>query len=220
MKASSKTKGRHVRRKRILLGPLLIALAALAAIIATIAPDGSGPGVTCDEPYHVYQGKQLVTALQAAGIGLLSAGEHRAEFRVESRRPAGPGAAGLLDSRLDALFVRSAPDNPDVISIRAARFAPAVAFALLVLMVGAWTGRREGPLAGTVAAAAVALMPRLFGHAHLAALDMLTTLFFVAAVLAVTEAVRGGRVWHYAAAGAVWARRCSFGCTACCWPRR
>ena len=91
-----------------------------------------------------------------------------------------------------------------MVSITAARFAPAVAFALLVLMVGAWTARREGPLAGTVAAAAVALMPRLFGHAHLAALDMLTTLFFVAAVLAVAEAARGGRVWHFALAGAVW----------------
>ena len=27
-----------------------------------------GPGVTCDEPYHVYQGKQLVTALRQQGL--------------------------------------------------------------------------------------------------------------------------------------------------------
>ena len=47
-------------------------------------------------------------------------------------------------------------------------------------------------------------MPRLFAHAHLASLDMLTTVFFVAAVLAVTEAARGGRWWHFALAGAVW----------------
>ena len=59
-------------------------------------------------------------------------------------------------------------------------------------------------MAGTVAAAAVALMPRLLAHAHLAALDMLTTLFFVAAVLAVAEAARGGRWWQFALAGVVW----------------
>ena len=55
-------------RNQILLGPLLIALAALAATLATIAPEGSGPGVTCDEPYHVYEGKQLVTALRQQGL--------------------------------------------------------------------------------------------------------------------------------------------------------
>ena len=71
-------------------------------------------------------------------------------------------------------------------------------------------GLPPGALAGTLAAAAVALMPRLFGHAHLAALDMLTTLFFVAAVLAVAQAAnvaRDGRRrhgWRYAAAGVVW----------------
>ena len=43
-------------------------------------------------------------------------------------------------------------------SFTAARFAPAMAFVLLVLMVGAWTVRREGRLAGTVAAAAVAMI--------------------------------------------------------------
>jgi hypothetical protein len=62
-----------------------------------------------------------------------------------------------------------------------------------------------GPLAGTVAAAAVFLVPRVFGHAHLAALDMLTTLWFVAAILAVIEAdARSGRWWHYAIAGVIW----------------
>jgi len=47
-------------------------------------------------------------------------------------------------------------------------------------------------------------VPRVFGHAHLAALDMLTALFFVGAVLAVAEAARSGRTWYYALAGMVW----------------
>ena len=189
---------------RILMGPLLIAVAALAAIIATIAPDGNGPGVTCDEPYHVDQGKQLVTALRQQGFAFFRPANIDRNFVWNPGGPPVQAPLGYWILGWTHYAFDPAPDNADVISIRAARFAPAAAFALLILMVGAWTGRREGPLAGTVAAAAVALMPRLFGHAHLAALDMLTTLFFVAAVLAVADAGRGGRVWHYAAAGAVW----------------
>ena len=176
----------------------------LAATLATIAPDGNGPGVTCDELYHVYQGKQLVTALRQQGFAFFRPANIERNFDWKAGGPPVQAPLGHWILGWTHYLFDPAPDNPAVISITAARFAPAVAFALLILMVGAWTGRREGPLAGTVAAAAVALMPRLFGHAHLAALDMLTTLFFVAAVLAVAEAARGGRVWHFALAGVVW----------------
>jgi 4-amino-4-deoxy-L-arabinose transferase-like glycosyltransferase len=45
----------------------------------------------------------------------------------------------------------------------------------------------------------------MFGHAHLAALDMITTLFFVGALLALLEADRrGGGWWRFALAGTVW----------------
>ena len=63
-----------------LAGPLLVALAALGAVVATIAPNGSGPGVTCDEPYHVLQGQGARNGPAAAGMGLLSPGQHRPQF--------------------------------------------------------------------------------------------------------------------------------------------
>lgn len=186
------------------VGPLLIAVAAAVATLATIAPDGNGPGVTCDELYHVYEGKQLVTALRQQGVDFFK------PVNIDRNFPRQPG--GLpVQSPLGHLILGGthylfdpSPDDPTVLSITAARFAPAMAFALIILIVGAWVTQREGWLAGTVAAAAVALMPRLFGHSHLAALDMLTTLFFVAAVLAVAQAARGDRVWQYALAGIVW----------------
>ncbi|MHC4405955.1 MAG: ArnT family glycosyltransferase [Planctomycetota bacterium] len=97
-----------------------------------------------------------------------------------------------------------APDDPLAVSVVAGRFAGALAFGMLVLIVGLWTTRAEGPVAGCVAAAAVVLVPRMFAHGHLAGLDTFTALLFVAAVLAVAEAdARGGRLWHYAAAGFV-----------------
>jgi 4-amino-4-deoxy-L-arabinose transferase-like glycosyltransferase len=65
--------------------------------------------------------------------------------------------------------------------------------------------RIEGPGAGTIAAAAVVFVPRIFGHSHIAALDTPVSLFFVGAILAVIEADdRGGRTRYFALAGVVW----------------
>ncbi|MEN6449886.1 MAG: glycosyltransferase family 39 protein [Thermoguttaceae bacterium] len=189
---------------KVLLIPLLVAVAVLVACVVTIAPERNGPGAACDEAYHLNQGKQLVTALRHQGLGFFLPRNIERNFDWPAdgapvQAPLGHWILGATHWLLDP-----APDDAALVSIGSARFAPAVAFALLVLIVGGWTGRREGMLAGGVAAAAVALAPRLFAHAHLASLDLLTTLFFVAAVLAVAEAVRGGRLWQFAAAGVVW----------------
>jgi hypothetical protein len=189
---------------RAFLGPMIVALAATVAVLVTIAPDGFGPGATCDELYHVYQGKELVTAFRQQGLEFFTPANINKNFHWERggapvQAPLGHWILGWAHYVFDPM-----PDNPASVSLTSARFAPAIAFGLLIFMVGGWTARREGVLAGTMAAVAVALMPRLFGHAHLAALDMLTTLFFVAAVLAAIEASRGGRSWQFALAGVVW----------------
>ena len=184
-------------------GPLLIALAATVAVLVTIAPDGNGPGVTCDELYHVAQGKELVTALRQQGLAFFLPANIDRNFPWTPGGPPVQAPLGYWILGWTHYLFDPMPDNPSVISIPAARFAPAMAFGLLIMIVGVWTARREGPLTGAVAAAAVALTPRLFGHAHLASLDMLTTLFFVAAILAVMEAARGGHAWQYALAGVV-----------------
>ncbi len=185
-------------------GPILIALAATFATLATLAPDGAGPGVTCDELYHVFQGKQLVAALRLQGFSFLTTANIDRNFNWQPGGPPVQAPLGYWILGGTHYLFDPAPDDPSVISIAAARFAPAMAFALLILLVGIWTTQREGSMAGTVAAAAVALMPRLFGHAHLASLDMLTALFFTAAVLAAAEAARRDRLWAYALAGVVW----------------
>jgi 4-amino-4-deoxy-L-arabinose transferase-like glycosyltransferase len=197
-----------VARKPV--GPLLVALAATVATLSTLGPGTSGPGVTCDELYHVDAGKRLVTALRHQGLAFFHPDHIEQNFPWTPGRPTrgwcppvqaplGHWILGWTHHLFDPQ-----PDDPAVVSIAAARFAPGLAFGLLVLLVGFWTTRVEGHLAGTVAAAAVVLVPRVFGHAHLAALDMLTTLFFVAAVWAVAQAARGGPWWHFALAGMVW----------------
>lgn len=186
------------------LGPLLIALASLVAVTTTLAPDGNGPGVTCDEPYHVFQGKQLVSALCNQGPAFFTPGNIEKNFNWPKDGPPVQTPLGYWILGTTHHLFDPEPDNPLVFSITAARFAPATAYALLIFLIGVWTTRREGAMAGTVAAAAVALMPRMFGHAHLAALDMLTTLFFVSAVLAVADAARSGKTRYFALAGMLW----------------
>ena len=187
------------------LGPILVAVAATLATLLTLAPSSGGPGVTCDEPYHVLYGKRLVTAWRTQGPGFFSPRNIRRNFSWQpGGAPVHPPLGNWLLGWANDL-VDPNPDEPAAISIVAPRFVSAIAFGLLVLWVGLATVRMAGPLAGTVAAAGVCLVPRVFGHAHLAALDMLTTLWFVGAILAVIAAdARGGRWWHYAIAGVVW----------------
>jgi hypothetical protein len=78
-------------------------------------------------------------------------------------------------------------------SVVCARVAPATAFALTVFLVGFVAARWYGRTAGWVAAAALVLMPRAFGHAHLAALETFVGLTFAATVLYVGSRWAGSR---------------------------
>ena len=69
--------------------------------------------------------------------------------------------------------------------IAAARSGSAVAFAFLIVLVGYTSGKWYGPFAGMVAATSLVMMPRLFGHAHLAALETVMSLVYAAVVFSV-----------------------------------
>ncbi len=187
------------------LGPIALACVACLATIATLAPEKGGPGMACDEPYHVAYGKRLVRAVRQQGLAFFRPTNIRRNF---DWRPDGPPVHPPLGNWLLGWahhVFDPAPNDLSTMSIVAARFAPALTFGLLVFLVGWSAGRLEGPVAAMAASAAVFLVPRAFGHAHLAALDTLTALFFVAATIAVVEAdVRGGRLGWYALAGVIW----------------
>ncbi|MHC4176108.1 MAG: hypothetical protein ACYSWU_01295, partial [Planctomycetota bacterium] len=139
------------------IGPLLVALVATVATLATLAPDGRGPGVTCDELYHVLAGKRLVTALRHQGLDFFD------RPNIENSFPWKPGGAPVqaplghwilgwthhLFDPAPAPDPRLAPNAPEALRawIAGARVAPALAFGLLVLLVGLWTARVEGHLA-------------------------------------------------------------------------
>ena len=78
--------------------------------------------------------------------------------------------------------------------VLAGRLAPALAFAALVGLVTHTAGRRWGRAAGAAAGFALVAMPRVFAHAHLAALDTFLSLFWTLALLAGDRACdRSGR---------------------------
>ena len=77
--------------------------------------------------------------------------------------------------------------------VLAGRLAPALAFAALVGLVTHAAGRRWGLAAGVAAGFALLAMPRVFAHAHLAALDTFLSLFWTLALLAGDRALRARR---------------------------
>jgi 4-amino-4-deoxy-L-arabinose transferase-like glycosyltransferase len=191
---------------RALAGPsMAIAVLATLVVLWTLAPNGAGPGATCDEPYYLLKGKSYVSAWNRLGWRLLRA-EHRNRvfgFRVGGPPPHPPLGAWILGWTQHAFD--PAPRDPLAIALVGGRFAPAMAFGCMVCLVGSWMSRVAGQWAGIAAAVSLALMPRVFGHAHLAALDTFTAVSFLAALSAVSAAVRrGARPWHMIPAGIVW----------------
>ncbi len=77
-------------------------------------------------------------------------------------------------------------------------------FSLLVGLVAALTAKLTRPAAGAGAALALLLMPRVLGHAHIAATDIPLTLFWFVATIGVFQFVQhGSRKWLIAGAVAL-----------------
>ncbi len=109
------------------------------------------------------------------------------------------GLASTVAQPLE-IFLLGGPD-PVGTYVVAARLAPALSFAILVGLVTHTAARRWGRAAGAVAGFSLLAMPRVFAHAHLAALDTFLSLFWVLALLAADGAFRHRRPFS-ASAGA------------------
>lgn len=189
--------------------PRGVAVAVLAAVVLVVTihdvpPERGGPGVTCDELYHISYGKALVASFLRHGPAFFTPSVIRQTF---AWRPDGPPVHPPLGNWIlgwSHWLFDPAPFEPTRLSVAAARMGVALGFALLVLMVGLFATRRYGVYGGLSAAICLPLLPRLFGHAHLAALDFLTALGCTAAILALCWAARREKWWSFALAGAIW----------------
>ena len=192
-----RSEGRSIRRLALAMG----ACAGLAVLLTL-----GGPGLTIDEPLDVRPGRTYIEAIQKHGRRFFDRRVIDLVFHDNAEHP--PlgrwllGLASMLGEPFEVLWKGPDPTGQYVL---AGRLAPAAAFAVLVGVVTLVTARRWGPAAGAGAGFSLLVMPRVFAHAHLAALDTFLSLFWTLALLAGERALRSPRLLRaMAIAGAVW----------------
>src|SRR5262249_16351132 len=101
-------------------------------------------------------------------------------------------------------FLILGPD-PIGLFIRSARIAPALAFGALVGLVTSFASRHYGRAAGLAAGFSLLAMPRMFAHAHFAALDTFVALFWTLALFKADAALSSNRPYRrMVVAGVFW----------------
>jgi len=180
-------------------GPVaLIAVLATAAVIGTIDPAGSypelgeGPGITLDEVFNVEMGVYQWHALREHGWRLWTPEVRNQVFADGPGKPYNPDhpPLGRLWLGMWHDFIRWLwpPVETGAQTVTAcARVGSAIAFGITVWLVGTFAGRWFGSTAGWSSALCYALMPRVFGHAHLAALETCMNLAFLVPILYVGQ---------------------------------
>jgi 4-amino-4-deoxy-L-arabinose transferase-like glycosyltransferase len=162
---------------RLALG--LGGLAALAVVV-TLAD----PGLTVDEPLDVRPGRDYLAALATRGWHFFDRPVVDAVFGNNAEHPPlGRWLLGLAE------FLKMGDPDPTGTYVMGARLAPALAFGVLVVLVTRAAAGRYGRAAGMAAGFALLAMPRVFAHAHLAALDTFLSLFWVGALLGADAAL-------------------------------
>ncbi|MEZ6057376.1 MAG: phospholipid carrier-dependent glycosyltransferase [Planctomycetaceae bacterium] len=172
--------------RQLVCGPLLIAIATWGLLLLTLDGVGErpalpdGPGLTLDEVFNVEMGIYHWRVLLDEGPLLWTPAGARRAFQQPNYNPDHPPlgrlAIGIAHDVVQAVapasHVATGPSGRPVgISLYAARVSAATLFALTVWLVGVVTTRWYGAFAGNIAAGSLPLMPRLFGHAHLASLE-------------------------------------------------
>jgi 4-amino-4-deoxy-L-arabinose transferase-like glycosyltransferase len=162
------------------------AVAGLAVLLTL-----GDPGLTIDEPLDVRPGRTYLATLRARGWRFFAADVVAQVFRDNAEHPPlGRWLLGLASTLGEPFQVMFQGVDPTGLYVLSGRLAPALAFAVLVGFVVTETSRRWGRSAGLGAGWALLAMPRVFGHAHLAALDTFLSLFWTLALLSGARALQ------------------------------
>ncbi len=140
-----------------------------------------GPGLTIDEIFNVSVGANIADRILTGDV----TGAIRAGQTLPDHPPLGRLWLGLFHEA--AILIAPPRGEHAPLVVAAARCGSAVAFGTLVWLLGITAGRWYGATAGWGAAASLALMPRVFGHAHLASLETILNLTYVVAILSVAR---------------------------------
>ncbi len=174
--------------------------AGFCAVAVQIDPGGDlpawpeGPGLTLDEGFNAEEGVRLAAGLKAWIQGTMTWKEvFGQKEQLGAKAPLGYHLAdhpplariwlGLWHAAGSEAFAK--PGEIPKVTVAYARLGSAAAFGLLLFLVGYLTARWYGTLAGVVAAFCLLCMPRVFGHAHLAALETMMNLTYAGAIFSV-----------------------------------
>lgn len=165
-----------------------------------LVPELDRPGVTWDEPEY-FQSVERIQAWVAAAVkdpdGMLAADRIRAAWDPPEHRYFNPHPPVYKEGMAITEAIAGGRLGP----VAGYRLSSAILFAGLVgLLTWTVTGV-AGLTAGIGAGLSVALMPRVFGHAHVAATDMPLALFWAVCVLAFAAYLRRGGGGRLAIAG-------------------
>ncbi len=161
----------------------------LAALFLLSVFATTGPGITWDEPAYVAGGYQYVLWLRRPRIETID------QYWVVNHEH--PPAAKLVYGVLASLEA-----GHTLLALLTARIGAALLFTILAGLTYAFTARYFGRPTGALAGLSLVLMPRVFGHGHLAGLDMPVSLACLAVVAAFAR-IESGRRWAVLA-GALW----------------
>ena len=164
---------------------------ALALFIFVSAAASTGPGITWDEPGYIQAGFCYGYWVRHPNSNITELWEPNHEH---------PPAAKILYG-FGAYLARG-----DIYpSLMTARFLATILFSVFLGMVYLFVARPFGRAAGIIATLSFVLMPRVFGHSHLAELDMpvafaclVTTLLFAWAGPSPKRSIAPGLAWGLA----------------------
>jgi 4-amino-4-deoxy-L-arabinose transferase-like glycosyltransferase len=179
-------------------------MAACAGLAVVLTLDG--PGLTIDEPLDVRPGRTYMKVIREEGLRFFDRKVVDRVFRDNAEHPPlGRWLLGIASTLGEPFEVIWKGPDPTGQYVLAGRLAPAASFAALAGFVTLVAGRRWGPSAGVTSGFALLAMPRVFAHAHLAALDTFLSLFWTVALVAGERSLRSPRLFRaMPVAGVLW----------------
>ena len=177
-------------------------LVAGAAVFLTL----SDPGLTIDEPLDVRPGRTYVATARSQGVRFFDRAVIDRVFRDNAEHPPlGRWLLGIASTIGEPFQVLLKGTDPTGLYVVSGRLAPAMAFAILIGLIACESSRRWGPPAGVAAGFSLLIMPRVFAHAHLAALDTFLSLFWTLALIVGARSLEAtASTQRVAGAGVLW----------------
>lgn len=194
--------------------PAACGLLAMLLVLASIDVrddlnwSGEGPGLTFDEGFNVETGVYLVESLRGYGLAALHPASLAEIYGDPVYNPDHPPLGRLVLGIVHAVVMEVHGDElagQRGYVITYARIGSALLFGLTVAVVAWGAARWYGSIAGPVAAVSLVLLPRVFAHAHLAALETAMGLAYTLAVVGIADrwSTRNALTWREGALAGV-----------------